>query len=70
MSGPIARILLRIIAGILIGYMVPRELVDQITTNPDVETLVTAMIDALPGLAVWAATEIHYIVAKWRGWKT
>lgn len=70
MSGPIARILLRIIAGMLIGYMVPRDVVDQLATSPDVETLMTALVDSSLGLGVWVVTEVHYFLAKKWGWKT
>lgn len=70
MSGPIARILLRIIAGVLIGRMVSQPVVDQLLTSPDVEVLMTALVDASLGLAVWAGTEAYYIVAKRMGWKT
>jgi len=70
MTGPITRILLRIIAGILMGYMVPREVVDELLTNPDVETLLTAAVDASLGLAIWTATEGYYALAKRMDWKT
>lgn len=70
MSGPIARILLRVIAGILIGYMVPQHVVNELLSSPDVETILTAIVDASLGLIIWAVTELFYALAKRLGWKT
>ncbi len=70
MSGPIARILLRVIAGILMGYMVPQQVVDELLSSPDVETIMTAVVDASLGLVIWGGTEIFYAAAKRLGWKT
>lgn len=70
MSGPIARIVLRVIAGILMGYMVPREVIDELMSSPDAETIMTAVVDSSIGLTLWAATELYYVAAKRFGWKT
>lgn len=69
MSGPIARILLRVFAGMLMGYM-SSDVVDNLLSSPDVETLMVALVDASIGLAIWAATEVYYGLAKRYGWKT
>lgn len=69
MSGPIARILLRVFAGMLMGYM-SSDVVDNLMASPDVETLMVALVDASIGLAIWAGTEVYYGLAKRYGWKT
>ena len=59
MMGPIVRIVLRVIAGALIGAgYLPKEAL------PDV------LDPALVGGIVWALTEGFYWVAKRRGWAT
>lgn len=69
MSGPIARILLRVFAGILMGYM-SSDVLDNLMASPDVETLMIALVDASMGAAIWAATEVYYFLAKRYGWRT
>lgn len=69
MSGPIARILLRVIAGVLMGYM-SSDVIDNLMASPDVETLMVALVDASMGAAIWAATEVYYFFAKRYGWRT
>lgn len=68
-SGPIARILLRVIAGILMGYMTS-DVLDNLISDPDIETLMTTLVDASIGAALWAATEVYYGMAKRFGWRT
>lgn len=67
MSGPIARILLRYIAGALVakGILDP-DSAALLNTDPDLIELVTAAVGVLMGLA----TEYAYRLAKRLGWAT
>ncbi|GLQ36766.1 hypothetical protein GCM10007908_03860 [Rhizobium albus] len=63
---PVIRIILRVIAGIMIGYGLPKDWADQIVTDPDALFVAETIVGAL----LWAATEAFYIMAKRFGWKT
>lgn len=67
MIGPIARILLRVLAGFLIakGWFAPDE-INALVTDVEVVGLVEM---ALAG-TVWGATEAYYYLAKRWGWAT
>lgn len=67
MIGPISRILLRVIAGILIGKgWFTAEDANAITSDPELAALVEMGI----GGAIWAGTEGWYWLAKRMGWTT
>lgn len=66
MLGVISRILLRVIAGIMIGYGLPPDWASEITRDP--EMLVTA--ELVVGSILWAGTELFYVAARRFGWQT
>lgn len=66
MIGVVSRILLRVLAGIMIGYGLPSDWVDALTRDPD--ALMTA--EVVVGGALWAVTEGFYYLAKRFGWQT
>lgn len=67
MTGPIARILLRVLAGILIGkgWFAPED-ANSLISDPEV----AALAEMAVGGAIWAATEGYYYLAKRWGWAT
>jgi hypothetical protein len=67
MIGPIARILLRVLAGILIGkgWFAPED-ANALAADPEV----AAFAEMAIGGAIWAATEAYYYLAKRWGWAT
>ena len=69
MTAVISRILLRVLAGVLIGWGLS-DITDILTADPSVEQIVAVGLDAAAGAAVWAATEIWYWAAKRFGWRT
>lgn len=66
MLGVAARILLRVIAGIMIGWGLPYDWVSDLTRDP--EALMTA--EVIVGGLLWAGTEVYYLIAKRFGWQT
>lgn len=69
-SGPVARIVLRYLAGVLAGYAGYAALSDLLANDPDVSVLAeTAMAFALSAAAGGAA-ELWYRMAKRFGWAT
>jgi len=60
------RILLRVIAGILIGKGLPPDAVEMVTSDTDV----MVGVEVILGAVVWGGTEIFYFMAKKFGWKT
>ena len=62
-----ARILLRVLAGILIGWGA-RDVADIITTDPDILSVAIAALDVLFGALVWGAGEVWYFLARRFGW--
>ena len=69
MTAVFSRILLRVLAGVFIGWGL-QDVTDIITADPSVEQYITAGLDAVLGATVWAATEIWYWAAKKFGWRT
>jgi hypothetical protein len=65
MSGVIARILMRVIAGFMIARGMPADLVE-ITRDPALALDIQAAI----GAGIWALTELYYVIAKRLGWAT
>ena len=59
--GPIIRILLRVFAGVLIGWGFPEDPANMLWNDP-------AIVSALSGALLWAATEVWYRLAKRYGW--
>jgi Na+/H+-dicarboxylate symporter len=75
--GPVARIIIRILAGIMIGYALPHDWVDEVTRDPDVVSIVEAVvtlflsqIEMIVGIILLALNEAFYAIAKKYGWKT
>lgn len=67
MTGPIARILLRVLAGILIGKgWFGAEEANSLIADPEF----AAIAEMAVGGAIWAATEAYYALAKKLGWQT
>ena len=67
MTGPIIRILLRIVAGILIGRgWLTAEDGAALSSDPDLIMLIEGAI----GAAIWAGTEVYYYLAKRFRWAT
>lgn len=66
MLGVFARIILRVLAGIMIGWGLPQNWADEIVSDPD--ALMTA--EVVVGGLLWAATEVYYFIAKRFGWQT
>lgn len=64
--GVFVRIILRVIAGILIGWGLPDDWAREIVSDPGV--IVTA--EAVVGAIVWGLTEIYYMAARRFGWPT
>ena len=64
--GVIVRILLRVFAGILIGWGLPADWADEIVNDPEV--LITA--EAVVGAIIWGGTEVYYMAARRFGWPT
>lgn len=63
MIGPVSRIALRYLAAALVTYgILPHEVGAQIAIDPD--------LIALAGLAIGAAVEAGYALARSRGWAT
>jgi hypothetical protein len=60
---PIIRILLRVVAGYLIGAGVDADVANLLHTDPH-------LAGAIAGGIVWAASEGWYWLAKRRGWST
>lgn len=65
----ITRILLRVLAGILIGWGA-KDVADLVTTDPDILTIASQAVEVAAGLAVWAVGEVWYFLAKRFGWRT
>lgn len=67
MTGPIARILLRVLVGFLVGKaLLTPEDGNLISNDPDVAMIMELAVGGL----VWAATEGWYWLAKKLGWAT
>ena len=67
MTGPISRIILRVLSGYLMaGGWIPEDMAAEISADPDVLQVVQAGV----GGTVWAATETWYWLAKKWGWRT
>lgn len=67
MTGVIARILLRVAAGVLMGRgWLSADDGAALSADPEVVHLVEGAIGAL----IWAATERYYYLAKKYGWTT
>jgi len=67
MIGVVARILLRVAAGVMIGRgWLSADDGATLSTDPDVMHLVEGAI----GAVVWSATEVYYYLAKRYGWTT
>lgn len=64
--GVFIRIILRVFAGILIGWGLPADWAHEIANDPEV--LATA--ETMAGAAIWGLTEIYYGLARRYGWKT
>lgn len=64
--GVFVRILLRVLAGIMIGWGLPYDWADEITRDP----AVLASAEVLVGAALWGVTEIYYGMARRFGWPT
>lgn len=70
-STVLARIILRVLAGVLMGYGVAsNDAISSVISDPDVATMFAALLDMLPGLVVWGASELWYWFAKRFGWST
>lgn len=65
-AGVIVRILLRVFAGVLIGWSLPPDWANEIVNDPAV--IVTA--ESMVGAVIWGATEVYYVVARRLGWST
>ena len=65
MTGPLLRIFLRILAGVLIGKGAPED-IGTILTDPEFISLVEVWI----GVGLLAITEAWYAMAKRFGWRT
>lgn len=67
MIGVVARILLRVAAGVMMGRgWLSADDGAALSTDPDVMNLVEGAI----GAAVWSATEVYYYLAKRFRWTT
>jgi len=67
MTGVIARILLRVAAGVLMGRgWLSADDGAALSADPDVLHLIEGAI----GAAMWSATEVYYYLAKRFGWAT
>lgn len=66
MLGVAARIFLRVLAGIMIGYGLPPDWARELTHDPD--ALITA--ELVVGGLLWAGTEVAYWMALKFGWRT
>ncbi len=64
--GVFVRIILRVLAGIMIGWGLPDDWAREIVNDPEV--LVTA--EAVVGALIWGLTEIYYMAARRFGWPT
>lgn len=63
MIGPVARILVRYIAGYLaLKALLPQSVADMVANDPDVAAVV--------GCVLMGLVEGSYVVAKRRGWRT
>ena len=60
--GPIVRIVLRVLAGVLVGWGMPEDAAEMLWTDEELVAQVT-------GALIWAATEGYYALAKRRGWR-
>ena len=61
---PVARIILRVVAGIMIGYGLSDHWTYDLTNDP--ASLVT--LEAVIGGLLWAATEFYYALARKFNW--
>lgn len=66
MLGPFIRILLRVVAGFLIGRGLPEDWARDIVNDPGV----VATVEVAIGAAIWGFTEVAYAMARRFGWKT
>ena len=64
--GVFVRIILRVLAGIMIGWGLPQDWATEIVNDPEV--LVTA--EAVVGSVIWGGTEVYYMLARRWGWPT
>lgn len=64
--GVFIRILLRVFAGILIGWGLPYDWANEIVNDPSV--MLTA--ETIVGAIIWGVTEIFYAAARRFGWQT
>lgn len=64
--GVFIRILLRVIAGFLIGRGLPVDWANEIVNDPSV--LATAEVTI--GAIIWGVTELFYAAARRFGWRT
>lgn len=69
MSAVIARILLRVLAGFLIGHGLS-DFADAINADPAIAPALAEGLQVVGGLIVWAAAEGWYWLAKRFGWAT
>lgn len=69
MTAVIARILLRVIAGVFIGHGMT-DVAHALNTDPDAVTILTQALDIAYGATVWGVTEVWYWAAKKFGWRT
>lgn len=61
-----ARILLRVIAGVLIGLGLDDSIVKELSIDPDVIDLTSLVL----GFVIWGIGELWYAAAKRFGWST
>lgn len=64
--GVFIRIILRVLAGILIGWGLPYDWANEIINDPSV----IATAEVLAGAALWGVTELFYAAARRFGWQT
>lgn len=69
-SGPVARIVLRYIAGMLAGWAGYAALSDLLANDPDVSMLAEAALAFLLSAVTGWAAELWYRLAKRMGWPT
>lgn len=70
LAGPLARILLRWLAGVLLGIGLSAASADFLSTDPDVSMLAEAGVSMALSFLVGAAAELYYWAAKRWGWAT
>jgi len=70
MTAVITRILLRVLAGILMGYGADDAIGDLLRGDPDIYTFASMGVEFVLGALIWAGTEVFYFLAKRFGWST